>query len=34
MLYRAILACVTISFFASAASGAVVTYVLQAPGVV
>jgi hypothetical protein len=34
MLNRAILACVTMLSFASAASGAVVTYVLQTPGVV
>jgi len=34
MFYRAILVCVTMLFFASAASGAVVTYVLQVPGVV
>jgi copper chaperone CopZ len=34
MLNRAILACVTMLFIASAASGAGVTYVLQTPGVV
>ena len=34
MLNRAILVCVTMLFFSSVASGAVVTYVFQVPGVV